>query len=89
MEKLDLSPISIGADIEVFLINKEGEFFPAIGLIGGSKRRPRPITKEGHMVQEDNVAAEFNIPPSVVPSAQQFVINIYYVLSKLQELIPE
>jgi hypothetical protein len=55
----------VGADPEVFLATPEGKAVSAIGLIGGTKAKPRPVEKlgEGFFKQEDNVAAEFNIPP--------------------------
>lgn len=65
MTKLCINNILIGADPEVFLQERRNqEFMSAIGLIGGTKRSPRPISDVGHYVQEDNVAVEFNIPPS-------------------------
>ena len=52
--------ITVGADPEAFI--KEGNsIISCIGLLGGTKRKPR---KYGNIfVQEDNVLAEFNIPP--------------------------
>lgn len=58
-----LKNVSIGADPELFLMNVHGKFISSIGKIGGTKARPRPIA-DGCMVQEDNVAVEFNIPPA-------------------------
>lgn len=57
--------IKIGADPELFLTNKDGKFISAVGLIGGSKEKPKKIDKKGHAVQEDNVMVEYNIPPAV------------------------
>ncbi len=51
----------IGADPEI-LISKLGEMSHCIGILGGSKEKPRPVT--GGAVQEDNVAFEFNIDPT-------------------------
>ena len=58
--------ITIGADPEVFLVDKEGVHRSSIGKIGGSKQEPLPMKglSPGFAVQEDNVAAEFNIPPA-------------------------
>ncbi len=53
---------SIGADPEIFL-TKEDKLRSAIGIVGGSKENPRDLG-DGIKVQEDNVAAEFNIPPA-------------------------
>lgn len=57
----------IGADCEVFLRRiSDNHPVPVVGLLGGTKAEPRPILEvlgPGYAVQEDNVMAEFNIPP--------------------------
>lgn len=59
------SPVLIGADPELFLQDYSGKFVSAIGKFGGTKEEPRKLgPSEGMMVQEDNVAVEFNIAPS-------------------------
>ncbi len=52
--------VLLGADPEVFF-QKNGMPEMAIGLVGGSKKEPRQLGIGA--VQEDNVAAEYNIPP--------------------------
>jgi len=56
---------TIGADPEVFVGDGVG-VRSIIGKIGGTKELPLPLLNlgEGFAVQEDNVALEFNIPPS-------------------------
>jgi hypothetical protein len=54
--------ITLGADPEIFFA-RSGEPVSAIGMIGGSKDRPRPLGDD-FFILEDNVAAEFNIPPA-------------------------
>ena len=54
---------SIGADPELFIIDKYNRPYPAIGMVKGDKEDPHQISKEGHCVQVDNVMLEFNIPP--------------------------
>lgn len=61
--------IKIGFDPEVFLVDNNGKFISAVGLVGGSKTEPKDIGS-GHYVQEDNVAVEFNTPPVNVFSQQ-------------------
>lgn len=74
--------VTLGCDPEVFL--KAGnEFVSAVGLIGGSKARPRSV-KDG-MLQEDNVMAEFGITPS--GNENDFVARIKSVLSDLEATI--
>lgn len=74
----------IGTDAEVFLKNKNTqEYFPVTDLLGGDKLNPRQLEghAEGFCVQEDNVAAEFNIPPA--SDAQVFSDSIEKVLQYL------
>ena len=65
----------LGADPELFLQDAAGAFVSAIGKIGGSKDAPLPLPiGPGFAVQEDNVAVEYNIPPSV--SESEFDANV-------------
>jgi hypothetical protein len=54
----------LGGDPEVFLQDRKGNPFSAEGLFGGTKYEPKPMEglPDGFFIQEDNVAAEFNIP---------------------------
>lgn len=55
----------IGSDPEVFVYSLDAKrIHPVLNLLGGTKQDPRPMGKEGFFVQEDNVLAEFNIPPA-------------------------
>lgn len=58
--------VALGSDPELFLRNQEGKVISAIGLVGGTKKRPRPIKElgKGYTVQEDNVLLEYNTPPA-------------------------
>jgi phiEco32-like amidoligase-type 2 protein len=84
MQKIQLR--SVGADPEVFLVNKNGHPVSAEGLIGGTKDKPVPMEglEPGYMVQEDNVAAEYNIPPCL--SADDFSAAIFKGLRYVQRL---
>jgi hypothetical protein len=54
--------ITMGADPEFFVRRIDtGAPHPICGLLGGTKDRPRMVGHYG--LQEDNVMAEFNIPP--------------------------
>lgn len=55
---------TIGADVEVFAKDVNGNHKALCGLIGGTKEKPKQIDVFGHgyCVQEDNVSLEFNIP---------------------------
>lgn len=75
---------SIGCDPEVFV----GNDIPrsVIGKVGGTKEMPMPLPiGDGFCVQEDNVAMEFNIPPS--NSKAEFVSNIVKATDFLENVI--
>lgn len=77
--------LTIGADPELFL-KKGKRLISSIGLIGGTKRFPKPLgVGNGYAVQEDNVAVEFNIPPAV--SKDAFVSSISYALDEIRALV--
>jgi hypothetical protein len=75
-----------GADPEVFFRTKEGEAYSVEGILGGSKHDPLPIPglPAGFCVQEDNVAAEYNIPPA--NTARQFSLNVAKGLQYLKKV---
>lgn len=81
-----MKPILVGADPELFLMNKNQKLISAIGRFGGTKQWPKPIG-DGCFVQEDNVAVEFNIPPAA--SKDAFVTSINFALQKLEERAKE
>lgn len=58
---------SLGADPEFFIEDKYGRVKSIIGRIGGTKEKPKFITDHRDFaIQEDNVAAEYNIPPTYI-----------------------
>ena len=72
----------LGADPELFCVNKNGDYISAVGKFGGTKEKPKPMKTKGFFVQEDNVAVEFNIPPAA--SDEDFVRNISIALKELE-----
>lgn len=70
--------LKIGADVELFLKDSRDRAISAVGLIGGTKKKPRPIDNEGSALQEDNVMLEFNIIPA--ENSEQFRNNINKVI---------
>jgi len=75
--------ITVGTDPEVFLESKKSGIISAIGLVGGTKENPIPVTKGA--LQEDNVLAEFNIDPAHSP--KEFITNIKTVMSQLENKV--
>lgn len=73
-----ISNFKIGSDPEFFLINKNtGKYISSIGIIGGSKESPKPISNDGYFIQEDNVAVEGNIPPT--DNKEDFINSINFL----------
>ena len=81
-----VAAVTIGSDPEFFIRDtRTGGVVPIIGLLGGTKEEPLPIPHmdEGYAMQEDNVMAEYNIPPMTtargfaraVCSAREAVVN--------------
>jgi hypothetical protein len=80
------SPI-IGADIEVFLQDRETqEIVTAEGIIQGSKEVPFSFREGGFATSLDNVMAEFNIPPA--KTSMEFYENIKIAIDYIESFIP-
>jgi hypothetical protein len=77
--------ISIGADPEVFLRDAH-DFVSAEGIIGGTKKQPLAI-ENGCALQEDNVTAEFNIPPAT--TKYQLTASISYAVGHIEKKISD
>lgn len=75
--------LQVGTDAEVFLCSIDGTPRPVVGLLGGTKDNPLHIEgwSQGFAVQEDNVMAEFNVPPE--EDAVKFSSNIGRMLEHL------
>lgn len=79
--------ITIGADPELFLKDKLGKMISAVNLIGGTKEEPLPLDVPGCAIQEDNVAAEFNIPPA--NNFEDFKRSIKYVVDHIESKVSQ
>lgn len=77
----------LGADPEVFVGDDLG-VKSIIGRVGGTKEHPRALPiGDGFAIQEDNVALEYNIPPS--PSRELFVENIATAMSFIETTLKD
>jgi hypothetical protein len=68
-----ITEVTLGSDAEFFVETLTGEAIPAIGMVGGTKAKPKPLGNS-YYIQEDNVAVEFNIPPTTNIKAFQAAI---------------
>lgn len=83
---IDLNQVTLGCDPEILLFSElENKHIPAIGLIGGTKNKPLPITQDGHFIQLDGVATEFNIPPC--STKEDYVKHINFVKNYINDTI--
>ena len=75
---------TLGSDFEMLLVDKENNYVSAVGRIGGSKGNPLGLG-EGCYRQEDNVCAEFNIPP--VSNKENWIYYLDYCVKTAQSEI--
>lgn len=81
---------TLGADPEAFVQDaRTGQAVPAIGMIGGTKKEPLRVQSLSpeYGFQEDNVMAEFNIPPAT--SWTGFVESIGIAKDELLTMLRE
>jgi len=76
--------VTLGSDPEIFICNAD-EIVSAEGLTGGTKHDPIPISDKGHMIQEDGIALEYNIPPCA--TVEEFIEHHEFVQDYLKVLI--
>lgn len=76
--------VTLGSDPEIFICD-DNEIVSAEGLTNGTKQDPVPISAKGHMIQEDGIALEYNIPPS--STVEEFIDNHKFVQEYLNILI--
>lgn len=81
---MNLQLDGIGADPEFFL-KKNDEFYPVVGLLGGTKMEPERVTGLGiyNAYLEDNVMPEYNISP--VKNADDFVNEISTMIDLIMD----
>jgi hypothetical protein len=82
--------LQVGTDTEVFLTSRVTKTpVPAVGLIGGTKHKPKPVATlgKGYAVQEDNVMLEYNVPPA--GTKESFVSQLTTMRGYLDSLTAE
>lgn len=81
---MKINNITLGTDPELFL-KKDNKIISAIGKIGGSKSEPQAISDDGHFIQEDNVAIEYNIP--ACKKVEDWIFHHNFVKDYLEVLV--
>lgn len=80
-----LDGFTFGCDPELFLFDTTtGEYISPDGIIPGTKDDPYAVP--GGAVQQDGMAAEFNIDPSA--DFAEFDTNVRKVVAQLQKMLP-
>ena len=78
-----MTVIKIGCDPEGFIVDPNGDFISAYGIIPGDKKDPFKV--DGGAVQVDGMALEFNIDPA--STEDEFVGNIKKVITQVTEMV--
>jgi hypothetical protein len=80
---------AVGADVELFLQDDYGNPITAIRKFGGTKQNPKPMSgmPQGFFIQEDNVMAEFNIPPA--NNMDDFHSNIHNAVNWIEGVVKQ
>lgn len=83
-----MSTVTIGCDPEFFIMKGDtSTVVPICGLLGGTKEEPIQIPgmNNGFMMQEDGIAAEFNIPPA--DNARDFYNSVSSALLNIGSIL--
>lgn len=76
-------PFVAGADPEVMITRPDGSLISSIGLVPGTKKRPKKVSCGA--IQADNVLGEFNVDPS--QDTEEFIHSMRSVLGELQNIV--
>ena len=78
--------VTLGSDPEFFIQDKQGKLKSIIGMLGGTKDNPAHLDDFGEFkMQEDNVAAEYNIPPA--KTREQFIEHMLFPQKAIARII--
>lgn len=94
MSKRIITNCMVGADPEFFCEHEKYGIVSMVDKIGGKKDRPLKLGEDpGFFVQEDNIACEFNIPPTpLFPDKncenpeEEFVKNIKHAINQIYNI---
>lgn len=73
MGAFELELVTLGADPEFFIVDKDGEIIPGRVFTEGTKENPEDMGG-GYFLSWDNVTLEGNIPPAT--SKEEFIANM-------------
>lgn len=76
--------LTFGADPEMFIVDEDGEFVAPDNIIPGTKEEPYKV--EFGAVQQDGMAAEFNIDP--VDNYKDWERNLTAVMKQMGAMLP-
>lgn len=85
---INKNEITIGTDIEFFVVDENNVSVSVEGYLGGSKKEPLDIGN-GCFRQEDNVNAEFSMQPVKFKDVEKFVEQIEYCRNKGNEILSQ
>lgn len=83
---IDIKNITIGSDPEFFIVDKNKEAYPSIGIFKGTKDEPEQ-KGDGFAVLKDNVLVEGNIPPAHSEEEYiQFMLTLQNMINSVLEV---
>lgn len=82
LNKINIDKVTLGSDPEFFIFDQiNNKFIASCGWIGGTKEKPIYL-KDKLGYQEDNVALEFNVPPTT--SSKELIGNVNELINYIE-----
>lgn len=85
---MNINNITIGTDVEFFVVDEDMNSVSVEGKLGGTKAEPLSIGNDCYR-QEDNVNAEFCMGPVKFGEKDKFISQIQYCREKGNEILAE
>ncbi len=83
---IDINNITIGSDPEFFIVDKNNDAFPSIGIFNGTKEEPEQ-QGGGFALLKDNVLVEGNIPPAHNEAEYvEYMTTLQFMMNSVLEL---